>query len=129
MPTGLTNSPGIIGGESLSKPAPTQPRGAINQWQRVIFAVSGVPQVAQPVFVPPNCLVYIRAHNGTLAGNQHVCRVATNPQALSGGIAGTGGNAITPDTEINFPVDNHGQIWAVGTALDGIIISNRANAT
>lgn len=127
MPTGLKNSPisGIIG--AGAKPGwPSQPRGAINQSVRMIFTATGTPQVSQPVFVPPNCNVYVRGHNGTATGNSAPCRVALSPEGLM--LSSPAGDVITPDTEINYPVDNLVQIWGVGTAGDGLIISIRAGS-
>lgn len=131
MPTGLKNSPsqgitdqsGIIG--SGAKPSfPSLPRAAINQSVKMIFAATGTPQMSQPVHVPAGSTVYIRAHNGAAAGNTAICRVALSREGLVAGSAA--GDTLTPDTEINYPVDNLGQIWAVGTQNDGIIISIRA---
>lgn len=132
MPTGLTNSPGLTGsggiiGAGAQPGKPTQPRAAINQSVRMLFATTGVAQVSQPIFVPPNCNVYIRAHNGTAAGNGAPCCVALSREDAQGGPSGRG-DVITPDTEISYPVDNVRQIWAAGTAGDGIIISVRANS-
>jgi hypothetical protein len=131
MPTGLSNSPGLTSssaagliGKDAKIGVPVQPRAAINQTYRMIFAATGVAQVSQNIFVPPNCNVYIRAHNGQAAGNTAPCTVAITREAL-----GTNqGDVITPDTEISYPVDNLHQIWAQGTLGDGIIISIRANS-
>ena len=35
------------------------------------------------------------------------------------------GDPITKDTEINYPVDSTGQIWAMGTQGDTLTISLR----
>jgi hypothetical protein len=132
MPTGLNNSPqgltdsgGIIGAGAKPGSGALIPRSAINQSVRMIFAVTGVAQVSQPVHVPANCNVYIRAHNGTASGNTAPARVALNPEGLA--LGSSSGDVVTPDTEINYPVDNLAQIWGVGTAGDGLIISIRAS--
>jgi len=103
------------------------PRAAINRSTRMIFTATGVPHVFPAIVVPPNCAVYIRGHNGTATGNAAPCRVATSPQVLTG--TSNGGDVITPNTEINYPVDNAGQVWGIGTAGDGLIFSIRASAT
>jgi hypothetical protein len=129
MPTGLQNSPGLTGSGGVIGAGSTPstglvPRKAINYSVRMLFAVNDVPQVSQPVYVPPGTTVYIRAHNGTTTGNSAPCRVALSVGELS--LGSTSGDVITPDTEISYPVDNLCQIWAAGTAGDGIIIAIRA---
>ena len=122
QPTGLTNS--------ASTAVSTYPQGtptarkAVNKKYLYVFPASGLvngPSIA----IAPGWSVSIRAHNGVDAGNQHVCKVATSYEELGGSQTET----ITPDTEITFPVDNLHQIWASGTAGDGIIISVRAGNT
>jgi hypothetical protein len=116
------SSSGIIGfGAKIGRP--NQPRAAINTSQRVIFAATGVAQMCQVVFVAPDCNVFIRAHNGTSSGNAAICYVGHSQEELNS----SGGDVITPDTEISYPVDHTGQIWAVGKLGDGITVSIRAN--
>jgi hypothetical protein len=114
-PTGLTNAPGVS-----AKPG-WMPK-AFNNAHYVILDATGKPQPAQPVYVPAGSVVMIRAHNGVDAGNQHVIRVAHSPEELTG----TGGDPLTPDTEITWPCDNTGVIWVSGTAGDGVRIAIQA---
>jgi hypothetical protein len=83
---------------------------------------TGVPVQAPSIFVPGGCTVAIRAHNGQNTGNTNIMRVANQQEIL----AGSGGDPITPDTEISWPCDNTGQIWIAGTAADGVRISIQA---
>lgn len=94
-----------------------QPRRAVNFQYRMIFAATGVPQQFPALVVPMGLSVTLRASNSTLAGNAGMVRVAATQDGLDGGA----GRAISPDTVISFPVDHMAQIWAVGTAGDGII--------
>jgi hypothetical protein len=114
MPTGLANSPGM---NATTLGTPTIPRTAINQSHRLTFAATGVSQNFQPMHVPAGCSVYIRG-NSTNVG---VAYVAVNRETLAVGL----GDPVTKDTEINYPVDNTGQIWAMGTAGDGLTVSIR----
>ena len=68
--------------------------------------------------VQPGHTVLVRGHNGG-AGNTNNVRVSRWAESLGS----IGGNSITPDTEIVFPVDNLCNIFAVGTAGDGLIIT------
>lgn len=117
-PTGLSNSPTLSPIPGLTAKPGFGPQ-VVNLAHYVIFAVTGTPQQCQPIFVPPNSIVAIRAHNGTDAGNQHVVRVSSRPETLTG----TGGYPITPDSEVSWPVDKVNQIWAVGNAGDGICVT------
>jgi hypothetical protein len=121
MPTGLTNTP--FTRDQIPAVRPGRP--AINATYKAIFSVTGQPINMPAVSVPPNASVYIRGHNGTNSGNAQPCRAALSPE----GLLLTKGDVITPDTEITFPVNNLGQIWAVGTAADRIVVSIRAVST
>lgn len=114
-PTGLTNAPGVA-----FKPGflPT----SINNAFYVILGATGVPQQAQPVYVPPGALVSVRAHNGTDAGNAHIVRLGRDPDTLSG----VNGDPITPDSDISWPCDNTVTMWVVGTEGDGVRVSIQA---
>jgi hypothetical protein len=121
MPTGLSNSPVTeaekVFGIGATSPTPSIPRAAINRSVTMTFAATGVAQIFPPVHVPSGCSVYIRGGSG----NTGIARVATDRETLSVGL----GDPITKDTEINYPVDNTGQIWAVGTQGDSLTISLR----
>jgi hypothetical protein len=112
MPTGLNNSPQL----PTAPLSQTQPRKAINHTVTLILKSTGVPQKFPGLVVEFGLSVALRGHNGT-TGNAAAVRVATYPEALSG----SNGRVITPDTEIGFAVDHLGQVWAVGTAGDGLI--------
>ena len=93
-----------------------QPRKAVNFSYRLVLAATGVPQQFPGLIVPVGLSVTLRGHNGA-NGNANLVRVAVTQDGLEGG----GGRAVTPDTVISFPVDHMGQVWAVGTAGDGLI--------
>jgi hypothetical protein len=114
-PQGLTNSPGV-------QAKPGFLATTINQSFYVILAVTGVPQQCPPMYVPPGAQVSIRAHNGTDAGNQHIVRLAHQPELLGS----TQGNPITPDSDISWPCNSTGEIWVVGNLGDGINVSIQA---
>jgi len=122
---GVTNPAGVIG-QGAGPATGGLPRGAINTTHQLIFATTGVPVPAQWIKVPQGSSVYIRASNGTTVGNVAGVRVAISRELLS---TANGGDFIANNTEIYYPVDNTGQIWAVGTAADGVAIAIRANAT
>jgi hypothetical protein len=129
MPTGLSNSPGLSGsGGIIGKGATSAtggfPRAAINRTFRLIFTSGTVPQPSQAMSVPPSCNLYIRANNGTSTGNKGNVYVGLSREEILRGQ----GNTISPDTEINYPVDNTFQIWGMGEIGDGIEISIRAAA-
>ncbi|MGA9071864.1 MAG: hypothetical protein WB424_16495 [Terracidiphilus sp.] len=120
-PTGLSDAPSI----QNQKPRNTAAK-SINHSHFVIPPVINVPFQAQPIYVPPGTLVSIRAHNGTNAGNVNPVRIGHNYDELSG----TGGDPITPDSDISWPCDNTGQIWVISSyAGDGVRISIQAGRT
>lgn len=118
-PTGTRNSPGLAPGTGASLKPPFAQYG-INQDILALITATGVPQRFQPIYIPPNTLVAIRAHNGTNAGNAQPVRIARQPEEL---LNGNLGNVLTPDTQISWPVDGLQQLWFIGTAADGIIVS------
>jgi hypothetical protein len=111
MPTGLKNSPPL--GQGLVS---SQPRKAINFTIPLIFQATGVPITFPGLIVPEGLSVSLRGATA-LGVNASIVRVAENREGLQSG----GGRIITPDTEISFPVDHLGQVWAVGTLNDGLI--------
>ena len=121
MPTGLKNSPDLGGPGGMPEWA-MQPRQAVNRQFTAIIATTGLAQPLPPVHVPPGANVSVRGHNGA-TGNTAVVRASVSRADL---LQTNGGNPITPDTEISFPVDNVGQIWIVGTAGDGVVVAIRA---
>lgn len=114
-PTGLRDSPGVAHKQGVM-------HTTTNQSFYVILAVTGKPQQAPPMYVPPGAQVSVRAHNGLDGGNQHVVRLAHQPELL-GAIEG---DPITPDSDISWPCNTTGDIWVVGTAGDGIRVSVQA---
>jgi hypothetical protein len=114
-PTGLKDSPGVAAKPGFA--AITS-----NQSFYVILRTTGVAQQAPPMFVPPGASVSIRAHNGANTGNTNVVYVGHQPELL----AGTGGDPITPDSDISWPCNSCGEIWVNGTAGDGIRVSIQA---
>lgn len=125
MPTGINNASGAMANIDSAVTRQSVNRAAINRSTKILFAADNVPTPVPHMFVPGYTSVYIRAHNGTPTGNSEPVLVATYPEGLTAGR----GDVITPDTEITFPVDNTGQIWAQGKAGDGVIVSIRAANT
>jgi hypothetical protein len=124
MPTGLTNSPGLDDTtQKLLGLAQSLPRAAINISVQRVFA-NASPIRLPALIVPPGGSVTIRGNNGTTQGNTKSVFVALRSEDLQG----AQGYTITPDTEISYPVDNLSQIYASGTAGDGIIVSVRGAA-
>ncbi|HMG85589.1 MAG TPA: hypothetical protein VK574_07590 [Terracidiphilus sp.] len=121
-PTGLTNSKednlGTAAGNMVG------PRGAIFAVIQITFAASNQPIQFPQYLVPLGCSVSLRGDSG-VGANAAIVFAAANPSALQPG----GRRAsITPDTEITYPVDNVGQIWAMGTAGDGLLATIRGGA-
>ena len=114
-PTGLVNSPNAPGSAASQLLNGTQ--NSVRQFVMILSA-TGVVQAMQYGVVPPGHTVLVRGHNGG-AGNTNNVRVSRWAESLGS----IGGNSITPDTEIVFPVDNLCNIFAVGTAGDGLIIT------
>lgn len=118
-PSGNVNGNGIF--NSPKNPIPYKqnvlvPQGAINITLPVILLATNTPQPCVPYQVPRQAVVNIRAANGTNTGNQFSVYVGQSPSECMG----TSARQISPDSEINYPVDNTGQIWVRGTAADGI---------
>jgi SH3-like domain-containing protein len=99
-----------------------RPAPSVNYSFKIVFATTGVPQVFPSLRIAPGWAVSVRGNNGTTGGNANAIYVARKRSAL---LLPTQTETVTPDTEISFPVDNVGQIWAVGTAGDGAIVSVR----
>ena len=117
MPTGLKNSPDGSGGSSLPSLVSSQPRKAINHTLRLVLAVSGLPQRFPGLIVPEGLSVSLRGHNGTATGNAAPVYIGAHQEYANPAY----GRIVTPDTEINYPVDHTGQIWVYGTAGDGVV--------
>jgi hypothetical protein len=116
MPTGLKN--GIDAGGPGAGLVSSQPRKAINYTIRMLLAATGVPQRFPGIIIPEGLSVSLRGHNGGTGNAAAVC-VGNHPEYANA----SSGRIITPDTEISFPVDHGAQIWATGTAGDGLIMS------
>jgi hypothetical protein len=93
--------------------------GALVWTYKMIFASTGVPQVAPGFAVPAGSIVRVRAYNGLSTGNAGVVDIATDRNSL---LAGLGAPMASLD-DIAFPVDNTAKIWGSGTAGDGVVIS------
>lgn len=116
-PTGTRNDPTLQPGLGAAL-TPRFKTYSVNQDHPFILASANVAQRAQPIFVPPDTLVAIRAHNGSSAGNNGNIKIARQPELLSTA------TVLTPDTQISWPVDQLDQVWFIGAnAGDGIIIS------
>lgn len=118
MPTGLKNSP------DFGKPAGTNvgPRAAICDSYQIVFANTNQPINFPSVIVPLGCSVSLRGVNGGTP-NLGVAFAARYPVALQS----TRHATITPDTEVSYPADNLNEIWAMGTAADGLVATIRGN--
>lgn len=121
MPTGLNNSKDEA---NLGTAVNVGPRKAIFAVIQITFAASNQPLRFPQYLVPLGCSVSLRGDSG-VGVNAAVVFAAANPGALQPG----GRRAsITPDTEITYPVDDIGQIWAMGTAGDGLLATIRGGA-
>jgi len=120
-PQGLRDSTQPLGKNTGGVP-PYLNKKNINRTFKAVIATTGVPQPLPPVNVENAASVAIRGYNGTTGNAQPVWsglhRESVTPLGQ--------GDPITPDTEINYPVDNLGQIWICGTAGDGVVVSIRA---
>jgi hypothetical protein len=114
MPTGLHNSPTLLTGTPATS---SIPRAAINRSTHLTFATTGVAQVFPSIHVPAGCTVYIRGDKGNVA----IAYVAMDRETLGIGA----GDPVTADTEISYPADRAGQVWAQGTQNDGLTLSIR----
>jgi hypothetical protein len=83
----------------------------------MIIAVTGLPQRFPGFIVPEGLSVSLRGHNGLATGNAASVYVGQHQEYANPAY----GRVITPDTEIQFPVDHTGQIWVYGTAGDGVV--------
>jgi hypothetical protein len=119
MPTGKKDSPGM---NPNAAPLPGFRAASFNQSFYLILQNTGVAQPAPALNVPRGASVTIRAHNGTTTGNAAIIRLGRHPELLNG----IDGDPITPDSDIAWPCDSTGEIWAKGTAGDGNRISIQA---
>jgi hypothetical protein len=95
-----------------------QPRGATNIRVPLAIAATGVPQQCVSIPVAPGLTVTLIGVVGQ-AVNAHDVWVADNRQEL---LAGTG-RRVPAGSEVEFPVDNTGRIWYIGTAADGLLVT------
>jgi hypothetical protein len=110
-------------GISQSQLSQTQPRNAINFTTQLVFAATDVPQRFPALIVPHGLSVALR---GVVGGtvNTNAAYIATTRDELTE--AASGRYTISPESQntvVSFPVDNLGQIWAMGTKGDGLIAS------
>lgn len=98
----------------------TQP---INYEETISFGVTGQVYQGAGYPVPPGATVRVLGANQTDAGNAHIAFIGKSPdQAKSGA-----GMTVRSGFEHVYPVTNTAQIYASGTAGDGIVISVKAN--
>ncbi|HUX10918.1 MAG TPA: hypothetical protein VMW51_09770 [Terriglobia bacterium] len=90
----------------------------VSQSFMVLLAGTHVAQQCIPMHVPPGSTVRVRATNGA-AGNAAVIFVGTDRLILQSGQ----GTPLMPLDDVEFPTDSAGQLWAYGTAGDGVVIS------
>lgn len=86
---------------------------------QIVFAATNKPQQV-PVFqVAPGMSVTVQGINGQ-AVNANPCYIGEFPESL-----GTSSSRVVPaggDVTVPWPVNNTGQIWAQGTAGDGLLV-------
>lgn len=95
-----------------------QPRAAVNVTLPITIAADNTPMKLPGLQVPAGLGVSLRGAT-KLGANVSVVRVSTDPDELRQG----GGRVITPDTEIGFPCNHLGELWYMGTAADGLIVT------
>jgi hypothetical protein len=95
-----------------------QPRAATNIRIPQVLAATGVAQNCPSVPVAPGLTVTLIGVVGQ-AANAHDVFVASYPEELAAG----GGRRVPAGAEVQYPVDNTGQIWFQGTAADGLLIT------
>ena len=126
-PTGLKDS--VLGGSILGKGAglklqQSEPRPAINISIQLYFLVTNQPIRFPPLTIPKGLSVTLRGVNGA-AINANPAYVGNYADQLLGGTTthNSGRLSISPDTAQSYPCDNLAQIWAMGTAGDGLLAS------
>jgi hypothetical protein len=94
-------------------------RQPVNIAFNLVLAADNTPTPCVAFLVPPGTTVRVRAHNGKDEGNLKPIRVATNaPDALTGPY-----ELLGPNNEIQFPVNNTGNIYICGAKDDGAVIT------
>ena len=98
----------------------TQPRESINLRFQLIFANTDQPQRCPAFIVAPGLTVTLKGVNGSTA-NAHNAFAAETPEEL----LTTQAQLVLPtaDVQVDYPVDNLAEIWCMGTAGDGLLIS------
>lgn len=92
----------------------------VTRWTLAIkFAADNTPLPCPGYIVPSGCQVRIRANNGTSAGNTQAAFVAEYRERLTTGQ----GTPLAPFDDIQLQVSNLAQVWAMGKAGDGLVIS------
>lgn len=114
-----------------AQPAPPlvemQPRNAVNIVLQLIFAATGVPMKFPAIRVPAGLTVGLTGTNGS-AANAQSAYAASYPENLTGIGRVVVPPSISPQNEVQFPADNLGQIWVMGTAGDGVVATIRGAA-
>jgi hypothetical protein len=104
-----------------------QPRNAVNIVIQLIFAATGVPMKFPAVAVPPGLTVGLTGTNGTVANTANAY-AASYPENLTQAGRVVIPPTLSPQSEVQFPADNLGQIWVMGTAGDGVVATIRGAA-
>jgi hypothetical protein len=104
--------------------AQLQPREAINLSAQTILAANNAPQQCPPFVVPAGATVTLRPW-GRTGQNTGVINVGKYYED-----AQFGSFALIPaaDVVLPWPVDNTGEIWIMGVANDGVVVSVTANS-
>ena len=132
MPTGLHNTPGPFGAGILGTGAGPytgfRPKTAVNKQVVQSLSAAGVAQPVPNMTVAPGENVFIRGAGGAALGNAALVYVGLSREDVT---PYGRGYALSPDTEISYPVDHVGQIWfnASNAGRDGVTVSVRANQT
>lgn len=104
-----------------------QPRNAVNIVIQLIFAATNVPQKFPAVKVPLGLTVGLTGTNGSAANAQNAY-AASYPENLTGVGRVVIPPSISPESEVQYPADNLGQIWVMGTQGDGVVATIRGAA-
>ena len=98
----------------------TQPRESVNIRFQLVFAADNTPIRCPGFIVAPGLTVTLKGVNGVTA-NAHNAFVGETPEEL----ATTAAQVVLPaaDVQVNYPVDNLAEIWCMGKAGDGLLIT------
>jgi len=94
------------------------PQGATNIRFSVALKAAGVPQSLPAYHVPPGARVILGGYWNQNSNTSNIW-VGKSPEELA-----SGGRLLLSGNEIDFPVDNLGEVWVKGSILgDGVSVT------